>query len=86
MELLIENDKVEQVLSNNDLAEIYNRIFSTNDGKIVLQDLATVSGMYRSNFTHNSSDYTVFREGQRALFLYICSQLENNITNIEGKI
>jgi hypothetical protein len=71
-------------LSKDDLRKIYSRIFSTKDGKIVLEDLAGASGMYRTNFVQGSSDYTAFLEGHRALLLYICSQLDDNIDNIEG--
>lgn len=41
--------------------------------------------MYRTNFVQNSGEHTAFLEGQRALFLYICSQLEDISDNIEGK-
>jgi cytochrome c peroxidase len=71
-------------LSKDELRKIYSRIFSTKDGKIVLEDLANASGMYRTNFVQGSSDYTAFLEGHRALLLYICSQLEEHIDNIEG--
>lgn len=74
-------------LDKADLAKVYARVFSCNDGKIVLEDLANMSGMYRSNFVPNNSDYTSFLEGHRALFLYICGYLEEEqIDNIEGKI
>lgn len=67
-----------------ELHKIYYRIFSSNDGKMILEDLANVSGMYRTNFMQNNSDYTSFMEGHRALFLYICGQLNNKVNNIEG--
>jgi len=82
MQLLFEKDTQ---ITSEELKKIYAGIFTSNDGKIVLQDLANMSGMYRTNFTHNSSDHTAFFEGQRALFLYICSHLEDNTKNIEGK-
>lgn len=83
MKLLFEKEKQ---ISKEDLSQIYTRIFTSNDGKIVLEDLANMSGMYRTNFACNNSDYTRFLEGQRALFLYICSQVEGEkIDNIEGK-
>lgn len=84
MKLLIETDPP---IDKIELAKIYCRIFGSNDGRIVLEDLATISGMYRTNFVPDNSNYTIFLEGQRALLLYICSQLEQNkINNIEGKL
>ncbi|BFD46059.1 MAG: hypothetical protein DMENIID0002_07050 [Rickettsia endosymbiont of Sergentomyia squamirostris] len=63
------------------------KIFSGEDGKIVLEDLAHMSGVYRSNFIRQESNYTAFNEGMRALFLYICSQAsrDDGVDNIEGK-
>ncbi|MGX6959873.1 MAG: hypothetical protein ACIPMY_01170, partial [Rickettsia endosymbiont of Pentastiridius leporinus] len=66
------------------LAEIYSRTFTSKDGIMILEDLASMSGMYRSNFVIDNDRHTAFLEGQRALFLYICSKLENNISNVEG--
>ncbi|WP_417904535.1 hypothetical protein [Candidatus Tisiphia endosymbiont of Micropterix aruncella] len=61
------------------------QIFSGKDGRIVLEDLAQLSGVYRSNF-RQESDYTAFLEGYRALFLYICSQAsrDDGVNNIDG--
>ena len=72
-------------LTHEELRQIYLKTFSTKDGKVILEDLANVSGMHRSNFVKDSSDYTAFLEGQRSLFLYICSQLtKNDNINIRG--
>ncbi|WP_253307815.1 MULTISPECIES: hypothetical protein [unclassified Rickettsia] len=69
-----------------DLTEIYSRIFTSKDGIMILEDLANMSGMYRSNFIVDNDRHTAYLEGQRALFLYICSQLENDINNMEGNL
>jgi hypothetical protein len=67
--------------------QIYSRTFNTKDGRIILEDLANMSGCMRSNFVQGSSDYTSFLEGHRALFLYICSQAsDEQIDNIEGNL
>jgi hypothetical protein len=72
-------------LSKIELTKIYSRTFNTKDGRIILEDLANMSGCMRSNFVQGSSDYTSFLEGHRALFLYICSQAsDEQIDNIEG--
>ena len=75
------------LLTKEQLKSIYLKIFSGEDGKIVLEDLAQISGVYRSNFIRQESDHTAFLEGQRALFLYICSQSseDDRVNNIEGK-
>ncbi|WP_375330759.1 hypothetical protein [Candidatus Tisiphia endosymbiont of Oplodontha viridula] len=69
------------------LKSIYCKLFSGEDGKIILEDLAQMSGIYRSNFVRQESDYTAFLEGHRSLFLYICSQVseDDGVDNIEGK-
>jgi len=92
MKILIEPGKKEldhsdinlNVQKAKDLAQIYIRTFTSKDGIIILEDLANISGMYRSNFVIDNDRHTAYLEGQRALFLYICSQLENNISNMEG--
>ncbi len=88
MQIIFEKSEAGEVslLNKAELAKIYSRVFTTKDGKIILEDLANMSGMYRSNFIQNNSDYTSFLEGHRALFIYICSQLEEQSANIEGKI
>jgi len=70
-----------------DLSQIYTSLFSGGYGKIVLEDLAEVSGMHRSNFIIDNDRHTAFLEGKRDLFLYICWQIENNISNMkENKV
>ncbi|WP_341761159.1 hypothetical protein [Candidatus Tisiphia endosymbiont of Thecophora atra] len=68
------------------LKSIYCKLFSGEDGKIILEDLAQMSGIYRSNFVRQESEYTAFLEGHRALFLYICSQAseDDGVNNIDG--
>jgi len=93
MKILIEPNK-QQELNNldinlsiqkaKDLAQIYTSLFSSEYGKIVLEDLAEVSGMYNSNFVLADPLHTAFLEGKRDLCLYICRQVENNISNIDG--
>jgi len=80
----LENDLELTISKAKDLTQIYSRMFTSKDGIIILEDLANMSGMYRSNFIIDNDRHTAFLEGQRALFLYICSQLENNISNMEG--
>jgi len=81
MKLLLER---EELIDREELQRMYCRVFDSKEGQIVLQDLANVSGVYRSNFARDASDYTSFLEGHRSLFFYICSQLEKYRSNIEG--
>ena len=89
MKILIESNKNElnyldehlSIKKAKDLAQIYNRTFNTKDGMMIIEDLAEQSGMYRSNFVSDNDRHTAFLEGQRALFLYISRQSENNIEN-----
>lgn len=92
MKILIEPNKNElnnsdinlSVQKAKDLSQIYSRTFTSKDGIMILEDLARMSGMYNSNFVPADPLHTAFLEGRRALLLYICSQIENNINNIEG--
>ncbi|MFP3018723.1 MAG: hypothetical protein ACEY3E_07660 [Candidatus Tisiphia sp.] len=51
------------LLTKEQLKSIYCKLFSGEDGKIILEDLAQMSGIYRSNFVRQESDYTAFLEG-----------------------
>ena len=82
MRLLIE--PASHLPKREDLAKIYARVFTSKDGKMILEDLAQIGGMYRTNFVQNSSHHTAYLEGQKSLLLYICSQLEEEVNNIEG--
>ena len=74
-----------KTLKQDEIIKAYERLFSSRDGAVVLEDLASLSGMYRSNFVQNNKEHTFFLEGQRSLFLYICSQLsKDEVSNIKG--
>ena len=88
MKILIEPNKISELNNldeelslkkQKDLAQIYSRTFSGKDGIMIIEDLAEASGMFRANFVPLDPTYTAFLEGKRALFLYICYKLENNI-------
>ncbi|WP_375318940.1 hypothetical protein [Candidatus Tisiphia endosymbiont of Oplodontha viridula] len=86
MKLSINSSSPLNLLTKEQLKSIYCKLFSGEDGKIILEDLAQMSGVYRSNFVRQESEYTAFLEGHRALFLYICSQAseDDGINNIDG--
>jgi len=85
MILTIDTTNEQKQLNNEQLHKAYKQLFTSDAGKEVLEDLASISGMYRTNFVQDNSQHTSFLEGQRSLFLYICSQIEDKqINNIEG--
>ncbi|OZG32203.1 MULTISPECIES: Bbp19 family protein [Rickettsieae] len=86
MKLSINSSSPSPLLKKEQLKSIYCKLFSGEDGKIILEDLAQMSGIHRSNFVRQESEYTAFLEGHRALFLYICSQAseDDGVNNIEG--
>ena len=49
MQLLI-NHQLPKQLPRESLRKIYHRTFESKDGKLILEDLANMSGMYRTNF------------------------------------
>lgn len=56
------------------LARAYRRVFSTEDGKIVLADLARHSGFYRIT-ERGASEVIQYNEGMRATFWRIFQHL-----------
>jgi hypothetical protein len=86
MKLSINSSSPSPLLKKEQLKSIYCKLFSGEDGKIILEDLAQMSGIHRSNFVRQESEYTASLEGHRALFLYICSQAseDDGVNNIEG--
>ncbi|HJD55373.1 MAG TPA: hypothetical protein LFW21_01725 [Rickettsia endosymbiont of Pyrocoelia pectoralis] len=91
MKILIEPNK--NILNNideqlrikqeRDLAQSYSRTFTSKDGMIVLEDLTEMSGICRSTFTSDPL-LNAYNEGQKSSIFYIYSQVENNISNMEG--
>lgn len=81
MKLTLETEKE---ISHTELKKCYHRVFDSKDGQTILQDLANSSGAFRTNFVQGDSHHTAFLEGHRALFFYICSQLEERAGNIKG--
>lgn len=62
----------------------YKRVFFNEEGKFVLDHLAEKANMYRTNYVQNDPGTSAFLEGQRAMFLYICSFLDENNDNLEN--
>jgi hypothetical protein len=66
----------ENELGIKELSVIYRKLFSSDEGKIVLDDLARASGILQSNFSCETNQM-YFLEGKRNLFFYIVSYLRN---------
>lgn len=59
----------------------YQRLFNTDDGKVVLKDLAKASGFTATSFV-DSPYSTAFNEGARTLFLRIVQTINTNIDEL----
>ena len=65
--------------TEDDLDQLYLRVFSSADGELALQDLANRA--YISETTQsNATGETDFNEGQRSLYLSIISRLQGAVT------
>ena len=62
---------------------LYKNLFSTDDGKKVLEDLEKRFYFQNSTYIPNS-DETIYKEGQRSVVVFIKNQL--NQTNIKELI
>tara|TARA_R100000231_G_C5245116_1_gene141001 strand:+ start:152 stop:370 length:219 start_codon:yes stop_codon:yes gene_type:complete len=62
---------------------LYKNLFSTDDGKKVLEDLEKRFHFQNSTYIPNS-DETIYKEGQRSVVVFIKNQL--NQTNIKELI
>jgi hypothetical protein len=63
-----------QELSHAQLAECYRAAFGDDSGAVVLDDLRRRYGM-RVSFRPDPYE-TAFHEGQRSVYLFICSMLD----------
>ena len=71
------NTKLEK-MSDKDLNAMYLRVFSTADGELVMQDLASRVYVYE----HTNSE---FEEGMRATWLSIQSRLQGAVAPTKGE-
>ena len=61
--------------------EIYKRVFGTDDGKLVLEDLADFCRMKETAFVPGDIYGTVYQEGMKNVYLHILRVL--NLTDKE---
>ena len=76
-------------IENIELA--YQRVFSSKDGKIVLQDLAEICRITQTTFVPGDAQAIYINEGCRAVFLAIAQKINMEMTELylkkkEGKL
>jgi len=62
------------MIKPEELIKIYQRIFKSEDGKNILEDLEKRCNVHNTSFSNDANE-TAFREGQRAVVLFIKSML-----------
>jgi len=74
-----EERKIENEKRLRELSRAYKRVFSSEDGKIVLKDLEFQCGQNRTSADGDfSTNKTFFHEGMRNMFLYINLKLNRD--------
>jgi len=70
----------------DELRDMYRNFFlHSPEGEVILQDLAHCAGMYNIN-ADEGEEKLLFKEGRRALFMYIISYLDDHDENEEGRL
>ena len=60
-----------------ELTKTYQRVFKSEDGETVLEDLEKRCNVHNTSFSNNPHE-TSFREGQRQVVLFIKSIINKN--------
>ena len=78
--------KASDNMDNQKLINAYKKLFMSEHGSIVLDHLATLSGLFEVNYEQKNSQRQAFCEGRRSLMLEIIQMTEhdNNLVNYEG--
>lgn len=66
-----------------DIIASYKKVFSSDDGKIVLKDLISKGGILKTSFVDRDPQGTAFNEGSRNLVLHILTILQTDASEIE---
>lgn len=64
------------------LERCYNRVFSTDDGKVVLEDIAAYCSVHTSTFNEGpgATEAMLINEGSRRIFLRIAQMIRMDMT------
>ena len=71
---------------NKKIVNAYKNTFISEDGKIVIDHLMILSGLFEINYEQSNSQRQSFCEGRRSLMLEIIQMVEhdNSLVNYEG--
>lgn len=67
------------------LVSAYQKVFDTEDGKVVLLDLMRTHWMLSSTYVKEPTDMS-FREGERNVVLRICSLLKLDVAKLRERM
>lgn len=65
--------------TQEEIMKAYMQVFKSNNGQIILNDLASRFFMYSSTLSADSNEMA-FREGQRSVLLFLNNTLKDRIT------
>ena len=73
-----------KIKRNNALRTIqaYKRVFSSEDGRIILKDMAKKCFVFEAVTTKDGKDISMFNDGKRAVFIDICNVLNFDETEL----
>jgi len=72
-------------MKSEHLAQLYLRVFNTDDGLLVLRDMENRSFIQTTTVTNQIEDSPIFNEGIRAFYLSIVSRMKEAVTKTGGK-
>jgi hypothetical protein len=70
-------------MTEADLIMNYKKVFSTEEGKAVFNDLALTCGMFKISHVPGDSYSTAYNEGQRSVGVYIVGRLGMDHKDVE---
>jgi len=71
-------------MNEMDLVVAYKELFSSENGKLVLNDLMNITTFYRANFT--STEQLQYNEGARSVVLHIIKLLNLDVIQLRELI
>lgn len=69
-------------MSEDNTLKAYKRVFSTEDGILVMNDLIEVGGVLKSSHVPNDPYGTAYNEGWRSLTLHLLNRLSINPNDV----
>ena len=83
----IQLGKMPNNLDNKTIVNAYKKIFFSHEGRIVLDHMMTLSGLFEVNYEQKNTNRQSFYEGRRSLLLELIQIIEQDdkLVNYEGK-